>query len=174
LAIAALSIPAGYINADRPDQRLPAWGGFEDWSNLVRNSLVWAGLADPGQTRETLAAQADEETVLLRQVMDGWAELMRPATVGDAIDAAQAGLAPTLKAVLDDLPGDKKKALGNLLRDFRGRVLDGRKLERTEQKRPKWHVVRIGTGKEPAPSPDPKPLVDTSDATPFPNVLTQN
>jgi hypothetical protein len=158
LAIAALSIPAGYINAKRPVKGLPAWGGFDDWSNLVRNSLVWAGLPDPGETRDGLAEQADEETDQLRELLDGWAELGQPVTVNDAIDRAYAGFAPTLKAVLDSLPGDKekkKKALGNLLRDYRGRPLDRRKLERTDRKRPKWRVVNIGDSKATPSNPIP-------------------
>ena len=44
---------------------------------------------------------------------DGWAELGHPATVGAAIEAADVGRAPTLKAMLADLPGDKKKGLSN-------------------------------------------------------------
>lgn len=162
LAMAALSIPAGYIKAGRPDMKLPGWGGFGDWSNLVRNSLVWAGLPDPGETRDTLAAEADEETLQLRQLMDAWGELGRPATVGDAIEAAHQGAAPLLKAFLDGLPGDKngkKTALGNLLRDYRGRALDRRKLERTDRKRPKWRVVSLDGNESKAPSGEATPLV---------------
>ena len=138
---------------------------------LVRNSLVWAGLPDPGGTRETLTAQADEETVLLRQLLDGWAELGHPATVGTAIEAVDASRAPALKVLLADLPGDKRKALGNLLRDSRGRVLDGRKLERTDHKRPKWRVVGVERGDVKASSGDTKPLVDLFDSQQLPPAL---
>ena len=32
LAVAALSIPAGFLaDKNKPDQNLPAWGGFEGW-----------------------------------------------------------------------------------------------------------------------------------------------
>ena len=141
LVMAALSIPAQFIRAGRPDQGLPAWGGYEEWSDLIRNALVWANLPDP-DTRDTLAAQADDDTALLRQVMDAWAELGRAAAVGEAYLAAQVGDAPQLQAVLEDLPGnDKRKALGNLLRDYRGRVLDGRKFEHTEGRPAKWQLV---------------------------------
>ncbi len=143
LAIAALSIPAGYIKAGRPDMKLPAWGGFEDWSNLVRNSLVWASLPDPGDARETLAAQADEDTSLLRQLMEGWDELKKPATVAEAIKATEGDSAPTLKALVADLPGDRPRALGRLLRDYRGRVLGGRKFDRSDGKIPKWNLASV-------------------------------
>ncbi|MCX5682068.1 MAG: hypothetical protein NT049_00050, partial [Planctomycetota bacterium] len=142
LAVAALSIPAGFIAANKPDQNLPAWGGFEGWSDLVRNSLVWAGLPDP-DTREALAAQADDDSVLLQQLMDGWAELNGAATVGEAVVAANLGTAPTLAALLTELPGDCNRSLGYLLRDCRGRVSGGRKLDRTDHKIPRWQLVTI-------------------------------
>jgi putative DNA primase/helicase len=138
LAVAALSIPAGYIRAGCPDQHLPAWGGFEGWSNLVRSSLVWAGLADP-DTRTTLAEQADDDTAQLSQLMDGWAELGAPMTVGNAIDAADRGCAPTLKALLGELQGDRSRGLVYLLRAFKGRVCGGRKFENDTKRR--WQVV---------------------------------
>lgn len=87
LSIAALSIPAAYIKAGRPAQQLGGWGGFEGWSDLVRSSLVWAGLPDP-DTRTTLAEQADDDSDSLRQLMDGWAEIGKPATVAEAIRAS--------------------------------------------------------------------------------------
>jgi hypothetical protein len=103
-----------------------------------------------------------------------WRAARQPATrprSARPIEAADVGCAPTLKAVLADLHGDKKRALGNLLRDVRGRVLDRRKLERTDHKRPKWRVVNMGAGAS-APSGDPKPLVDTPDVPALPNALT--
>ena len=65
LVMAALSIPAAYMAAGSKDQKLSAFGGFEPWSDLVRGSLVWAGLPDP-DTRENLAEQADDERDELR------------------------------------------------------------------------------------------------------------
>jgi hypothetical protein len=143
LAIAALSIPAGFIAAGKPDQGLSTWGGFEGWSNLVRNSLVWAGLPDP-DTRETLAEQADDDTVQLRQLMDGWTELGGISTVGEAMKKVDSDEAPTLKTLIAELPkGDRHRALGCLLRDYRGWVLDGRKFDHTDHKIPKWQLVTL-------------------------------
>jgi hypothetical protein len=150
LIMAALSIPAQFIQAKRPDQGLPPWGGFEQWSDLIRNSLVWAGLPDP-DTRETLAAQVDDDSVLLRQVMEAWKQLGGPSTIRDAIVKAECGEAPALLAALEDLPGrDRNRALGNLLRHNRGRVMDQQKFERTDSKRPKWEVISIAEGGSPA------------------------
>jgi hypothetical protein len=143
LAIAALSIPAHYIKANRLDMNLPSWGGFEGWSDLVRQSLVWAKLPDP-DTRELLMDSADDEKLLLRQLIDGWAELGEPMTVGDAIENASAH-APTLQNIINGLQySDRHRALGCLLRDNRGRVCDAKKLERTGRKKPQWQVVEVG------------------------------
>lgn len=144
LAIAALSIPAGFIRAGRPSQGLPAWGGFEEWSNLIRDSIVWAGLPDC-DTRAGLAAVADDDTEQLRALMQGWAELGGPATVAEAVKRVEASTVdayPMLREVLDDMSGSKHK-LGLLLRGYRGRVLDGRKFERSNEKIPKWSLVTV-------------------------------
>jgi hypothetical protein len=55
LLSAALIILGGYIAARRPDQRLKSWGSFGGWSDLVRGAVAWAGMADPGETRVTIA-----------------------------------------------------------------------------------------------------------------------
>ena len=105
LVMAALSIPAAYIMADKPTVKMKPWAKCEGWDSLVRASLIWAGLPDP-DTRETLAAQADDDTALLRQLMAGWDELDGAATVGEAVRQAGLGGCPTLLAVLSELPGN--------------------------------------------------------------------
>jgi hypothetical protein len=141
LVVAALSIPAKYIEAGRPDMQLPPWGGYQGWSDLIRNAIVWAGLPDPKETREQLADQADEEGASLRELIDAWKEL-GSATVAEAIIKADTGEAPLLAALMSDMKqGDRRRTLGTMLRCFRGRVLDGWKLERTRSTQPKWHIL---------------------------------
>jgi hypothetical protein len=141
LAMAALSIPAGYIKAGRPDKKLPAWGGFQEWSDLVRNSIVWAGLPDC-DTRETIAELADDETDILRRLMDGWQELGEGAhTVAEAVELIDLGRAPVLKQLLAETRGERSQTLGVLLRDWRGRVLGGRKFDKPNRKLSKWQLM---------------------------------
>ena len=88
LTAAAVSILAAYCAAGRPDMRLPAWGSFEEWSDLVRQAVVWSGLPDPGSTRTELTSQADREAVALRQLIAGWEEVNPSGcgmTVGEAL-----------------------------------------------------------------------------------------
>ena len=68
LHVAALTILSAYLSAGAPDMELPAWGSFEAWSKLIRNALVWAGLADPLDSRSGIekddATEAAHERVI--------------------------------------------------------------------------------------------------------------
>lgn len=144
LAVAAISILHEYHLAARPSQNLPAFGSFEQWSGLVRSAVVWAGLPDPCSNRALLAEASDDETAILRQLINGWSEFGEPRSVADAFKTLQEApedLYPTIRAVIGELDGDKRKALGYMLRSARGRVLDGRKFEKTTHDIPRWKVV---------------------------------
>ena len=115
----------------------------------MRGSLVWAGLPDP-DTRENLTEQADDERDELR-AMEGWAELGGPRTVADAcnsVESAIDGKYSILRTVIAGLPQhlSKQKGLGDMLRSYRGRVLDGRRFERTDHKIPKWYLAEVKYG----------------------------
>jgi hypothetical protein len=141
LVMATLSIPAAFIQAGQPEQGLTPWGGFEAWSDLVRGSIVWAGLDDPGTTRTGLAEQADDETGLLKALAHAWPVM--PVSIVKAIELSTEPEYQTLGEVLSELPGrDLAKQLPYLLRDARGRNLGGRRFERVENARPtKWASV---------------------------------
>jgi putative DNA primase/helicase len=148
LVMAALSIPAAYIRAGRPKQPINAWGGFDGWNDLVRASLSWAGLPDP-DTREQVASEADDETSLLRELLEAWPEgswkvsnLVKALwdTRHDERDPMTA-----LREAVAELPGnDKAKTLGNVLRDSRGRVVGGKRFVRSGGKNGrKWSVESV-------------------------------
>ena len=69
LLTSALTILRGFIAAGRPDQKMKPWGSFEGWSDLVRATIIWCGLADPGETRTELRATSDSEAGSLRQML---------------------------------------------------------------------------------------------------------
>jgi len=56
LIYAGLKVIIAYIQAGKPRQNIPAWGGFESWSDLVRSAVVWLGEPDP---KANLSATAD-------------------------------------------------------------------------------------------------------------------
>lgn len=138
LVMAALSIPAGYVQAGKPDQHLPGWGSFEGWSDLVRNSIVWAGLPDPGETRKALRENADEETQTAHAIIHAWPT--EPVTVAEVIK--RSGDMPDLAAALADLPErNRPQELGNLLRGSRDRNIGGKRLVGVGTKPVRWQVV---------------------------------
>lgn len=73
LAVSALTILRAYFVAGCPSQAKGAWGSFEGWSRLVRNAVVWLGVADPLATRVTATAN-DESKNLLALIIAGLEE----------------------------------------------------------------------------------------------------
>ncbi len=69
----ALEILRAYIVAGMPDQKLPPFGRFEDWSDLIRNTLVWFDMPAPCETRRHLE-DADPVRDELRAVLSAWHE----------------------------------------------------------------------------------------------------
>lgn len=72
LLTAAATILKAFYEAGCPDQELPAWGSFEGWSRIVRNALVWAGLADPWAGRKELRERADTEIEAMKTILQHW------------------------------------------------------------------------------------------------------
>lgn len=91
---AALTVVKSYIEAGAPDlPELRPIGGFEEWSRMVRQPLVWAGLPDPLAPAELLRA-ADPELETTRQLFQAWHAGFggQPVTVARVIaEAKQTG-----------------------------------------------------------------------------------
>jgi putative DNA primase/helicase len=51
-AAAAFTIARAYIAAECSDLEMTPFGGFDDWSKIVRAPLVWLGVPDPVETLE--------------------------------------------------------------------------------------------------------------------------
>lgn len=94
LVWAALTLLKGFYAAGAPDQGLVSWGGFAEWSAIVRNCLVWAGFADPYEARAEMTEDTDS-TAALGGLLAGWQELCREA------GAAEEGL--TIRAAMAEL-----------------------------------------------------------------------
>lgn len=137
---AGLTMLRGFIAAGRPDQRLSPWGSFEEWSDLVRGCLVWCGLPDPGTTRDELRATADCEAESLRQAL---AVIVKMDTESHGLSTSDlvkislgndrsysGGDADELREAIESLcdsAGRRLNAreLGNRLKHFKGRVING-------------------------------------------------
>jgi hypothetical protein len=149
----ALTILAAYCRAGRPDQELKTWGSFEGWSDLVRQAVVWAGLPDPGETRQELASSADRDAAALRALLLGWQEL-DPDGTGlsasklidrlekhpDSCETVRSAILELCPAPAGKLPG--ARSLGSKLGHLRGRVVAGRCIDRRDQQGTSvWFVV---------------------------------
>ena len=74
LTVAALTIVKAYFEAGCPAQGITAMGSFEQWSDLIRQAVVWAGEADPGEGWKDLDAESNPEYEQLAQLLDAWAQ----------------------------------------------------------------------------------------------------
>lgn len=77
--VAALTVLRAYHVAGRPCQTQPL-GSFEDWSGLVRGTLLWLGEADPCDTMEVILA-TDPSRERLQAVMAQWRLAIGPERV---------------------------------------------------------------------------------------------
>lgn len=71
LVMDALTIIGAYLRAGCPDVGVAPLGGFEQWSKMVRQPLVWAGEADPAESIERLRT-ADPSRQETRAVLAAW------------------------------------------------------------------------------------------------------
>jgi hypothetical protein len=71
LVMAALTMLRGYCAAGMPDQGLKNWGGFDEWSRLIRHCLVWCGLPDPYEAHAELLESADTDRQLKEDLIHG-------------------------------------------------------------------------------------------------------
>ncbi|MCK1354648.1 hypothetical protein IVB56_27265 [Bradyrhizobium sp. CW7] len=71
---AVLTLVRAHLVAGAPQQQAPL-AGFEDWSRLVRDALMWLGCADPVATQETLRAE-DPAVAALDAVLETWVEAL--------------------------------------------------------------------------------------------------
>jgi hypothetical protein len=134
LVVAALTILRGFFVAGCPAQHLSPIGSYEAWSDLVRQTLVWAGEADPAAGRAELAQeQGDPEVALFRVLLECWhtcyqATLDTPRTLknvlADIQDKAREGQADTQGNPLPITQWDElRDALGAFDARYDGKTL---------------------------------------------------
>lgn len=146
LVVASLTIVAAYLKAGRPALGLKPMGSFEGWSDVVRQSVVWAGCPDPCTTRDGLASMADSDTIALGSLLDTFAQFdceRRGFIVSELITRCwgQNGALPTdevsvaVRSSVESLLGlpagkpPSSKSLGKKLSGWRRRNVHGRILD---------------------------------------------
>jgi putative DNA primase/helicase len=151
LAVAALTILRAFHAAGRPEpEGVAPLGGFEDWSLLVRNALIWVGCADPVASQEKLRKDDPDKTEL-EDVMTQWLDVFGGdrATVAEVIESAcelepYAGYSANTKfarplfrdallAVAGAGGAVNGKRLGKWLKRNKGRIVGGVRFQQAEQ-----------------------------------------
>lgn len=158
---AGLTILRAFTCHGRPDAGCKRWGTFEAWSDLIPHALAFAGGADPMGARPTresgisdeLAAHAIVLRELVRLSPDGLsaAEIVRalyPAPGANDPPDGWEELRDAIECWCPGRPGatPDHRALGRRLRQAKGRILNGTRIEA----RPghagavRWITRRIG------------------------------
>jgi hypothetical protein len=91
LLVHALTILKAYIEAGKPDTNLPPYGGFSDWSDIIRSAIVWCGAQDPNIGRDELVG-TDEDVEDLMELVVAWHKCYphrEHMTLGNIIDFIQ-------------------------------------------------------------------------------------
>lgn len=135
----ALTILRAFHVAGRPQIPLPSMGSFEEWSDFVRQAVVWCGLQDPWETRIEFTQRSDTAAQTLGEILKYWKlanSSARGMTAQEAILAIQADpqMHAGLHSAICDLCSCKpnelptNKTLGKRLASLRDRVFHGERL----------------------------------------------
>jgi len=143
---AVLTIARAYVLAGKPSRPTPL-ASFEEWSNLVRGSLIWLGYADPAATIANLVVNDP-----VREQRDAiFAALAKTScaadfTVANIIayaqkdDTLRTALLAAVKPKKDDPTAVSPDSLGWWLRRNAGRISRNHKLIRNENGR--WSLAQ--------------------------------
>jgi hypothetical protein len=156
LVCAILTILRAYHVAGCPDQGLKPFGRFEEWSNLVRSTLVWLGEADPCITREEIEME-DPDRRGLETLLEAWfaAYADGPLTITEALEDVEVNKDNALiKAVgqaLSEVAGDRggkpsAKRIAWYFRQKANKIVNGRKIEKAGNnghKVAQWRVTYV-------------------------------
>jgi putative DNA primase/helicase len=166
LVCAALTVLAAYFKAGCPTQGIKPLGSFEEWSDLVRSALVWAGEADPCEGRKDIEAESDPEFEAYHTLLTCWEDCYKneATTLNQAAqdcgwyavdsslpDKPQPNTWNALRDALGafdercDGKGLHTKKIGNALRRYHGRVVDGKRLVKDGEYRRaiKWRLESV-------------------------------
>jgi hypothetical protein len=154
--VAALTILRGFAHAGRPDQKLSTFGSYESWSHIVRDAVYWATGQDCREGRKDLRS-ANTTTSILAPLLKAWERLpdgdkgLTAAEVLRILERDKETHPPQHSELRDllmewsrnkDLP--TSRTIGSRLRDFRGRIVGGRRLDSVEyQGIQRWRVVAM-------------------------------
>lgn len=146
----ALTIVRAWIVSGEPRTQCKSLASYGQWSDWVRQPLLWLGKPDPVERLfGQLAHDPDRET--LGRMLHAWHEKFAttPKMVRDAIKATlvfdQTELRELLLEVADVRGEISSKRLGKWLSRHQGRIVDGMRFERNSgtTSAERWQVKRV-------------------------------
>jgi hypothetical protein len=141
---AILTIIRAWYADQPPLQDIDTWGSFEEWSDIVRQVIVWIGMPDPYATNKRLLETADPDSALFNALLLNLA-VIDPQGLGltserilqiikqpennpyypEAREALKSVILELVPPYGTDLPTAVR--IGKRLGSFRDRVAQGRK-----------------------------------------------
>ena len=154
----ALSIIRAYKVAGSPHTNCTGFGGFDEWAALVRQPLLWLGVADPvANVVKQLSADPDREE--LGRLLTAWHKVFGSAAkhVADAVENPQQGayggsteLFEVCKELAEERGQINRRRLGKWIARHAGRIVGGLRFEKSTSKSysQKWQVVEVSAPEE--------------------------
>ncbi|MBI3528213.1 MAG: hypothetical protein HY067_09605 [Betaproteobacteria bacterium] len=156
LVAAALTIMRGFLSSGvSPADLVAPWGRFEEWSNLVRAAIVWAGLPDPCKSLDRLELE-DPARLEHSAVLTAWYKVFNgdAAKVDQVIeccDLQNEELKVAVMAIASDHGSINGRRFGRWLARHENRIHDGLSFRRAGIKSGQvlWKVIADPTREAP-------------------------
>ena len=144
----ALMLSKAYLDAGCPDVGAHPVGSFEVWDRLIRRALIWAGWPDPLEPAQGMREQ-DQEFDAMADLMLCWHDVAKgPVTAAELYALmieqvpkfsgghvlAHPALHEAATSAFGDLGRLSPKDLGYRLRQWSGRILQGRRIVASEKR----------------------------------------
>lgn len=155
---AALTIIAAWMAAGRPQSDCAPLNGYADWTQLVRQPLLWLGMADPAHSVFEAMKQDPDKEVLSRMLTAWLAAFGSVATkVRDVVQrcATNTELREVCAEIAEDKTGEiSRRNLGKWIARNAGRVVGELRFERGDAttNSQQWRVKSVKSVKSVNPS----------------------
>lgn len=152
----AMTVVQAWFAAGSPIQACQPMNSYNEWSQWVRQPLLWLGLPDPAQRSFEQQAQ-DPDRELLGRMLHAWrgafcnAPTMIRAAVNVASNSMQGATAAELREVMEEVAWDRgeinRRRLGKWISRQQGRIVDGMKFVRAggHTSAERWCVQSVST-----------------------------
>lgn len=148
----ALTIIRAWISASKPMTACKPLASYAQWSDWVRQPLLWLGMPDPATSVfEQLAQDPDRET--LGRLLHAWRKAFAdsPTMIRAVVDQSNATytgdfeLIEVLREIAEERGEINRRRLGRWIARHQGRIVDGMRFERDSgtSSAEKWRVKSV-------------------------------